>query len=175
MPDPNAEYAPYIHKTAKADAEKFIRTLKGLYLELKAQITETESQVSVALRLKTDLHLKRLADKFGKSEATMETITKGISKLISLGEPDESPAMQTYQFWEKKFEELSTKVKDAEGEIGEAIAVHQQPAPPVAQTEQGAARPGMIKANDPLKPKDLQLDDKPSVLRLFKQEFQVYY
>ena len=57
-----AEYAPYNNKTAKADAEKIKRNLKGLYLKLKAQSNETEAQVSVALKLKTDLHLDRLSE-----------------------------------------------------------------------------------------------------------------
>ena len=169
------DYAPYIHKTAKADAEKLIRNLKGLHRKLKAQNTETESQVSVAQKLKTDLHLNRLAENFAKSKATMETMTNDVSKLISLGEPEDSDAMTLFNSWEKEFQELSTRVKDAETEIGEAVAARQQPVPPVAQAEQGAPRPGMIKANDPLKPKELQLDDKPSVLRLFKKEFQDYY
>ena len=176
MPDPNAEdFAPYNNKTAKENAEKTIKKLKGLYVELEAQNFEAESQVSVALKLKTDLHVNRLAQKFELSNATWTTITKDISKLTSLGEPEGSAAMTLYETWKTEFRKLSTKVKDAETEIGEAIAERQQPAPPGAQAEQGAPRPGMIKANDPLKPKELQLDDKPSVLRLFKREFLDYY
>ena len=176
MPDPNAEdFAPYNNKTAKENAEKTIKKLKGLYLELKAQIFEAESQVSLALKLKTDLHVNRLTERFKLCNYTWTTITKDVSKLVSLGEPEGSTAMTLYGTWEKQFQELSTKVNEAEGEIGEAIAERQLQAPPVAQAERGAPRPGMIKANDPLKPKELQLDDKPSVLRLFKREFQDYY
>ena len=94
------EYAPYIHKTAKADAEKIIRNLKGLHRELKAQSTETESQITVALKLKTQLHLDRLSEKFALSNATMATMTTNVSKLISLGEPEESPTMQLFDSWE---------------------------------------------------------------------------
>ena len=166
-----AEYAPYNNKTAKADAEKIKRNLKGLYLKLKAQSNETEAQVSVALKLKTDLHLDRLSEKFTLTLATMGAMTEDVTKLLNLGEPDDSQALKDYESLEKKFGELSVVVKNAEGEIGEAIA-SRQPAVPL---DQGARGPGSIKANDPLKPKELQLDDKPSVLRLFKKEFQDYY
>ena len=90
-------------------------------LELKAQNFEVDNQVSVALKLKTDLHVNRLAQKFELSNATWTTITKDVSKLVSLGEPEGSTAMTLYGTWEKQFQELSTKVNEAEGEIGEAI------------------------------------------------------
>ena len=165
------DFAPYIHKTAKADAERIKRNLKGQYLKLKVQNDETEAQMNVALRLKTDLHLERLSEQFKLSRAFMRAMTDDVSKLLSLGEPDNSQTMQDYGSWEKEFKELSISVKNAEGEIGEAIANRQPAVPP----DQGARGPAQIKANDPLKPKELQLDDKPSVLRLFKKEFQDYY
>ena len=87
------EYAPYIHKTAKADAEKLKRNLKGLYVKLKVQSVETESQVDVAIRLKRKLHLDRLAEKFVLAMATMGSMTEDVSKLITLGEPEDSEAM----------------------------------------------------------------------------------
>ena len=174
-PGDEEDFAPYSNKTAKANAEKIIRNLRGHYLKLKSQNSETENQVSVALELKTDLHLKRLLENFALSKATMATITDDISKLMGLGEPDGSPALTNFGSWETKFDQLSKKVKDAEVEIGKAMAARQPLVPQEVQADQGARRPPSIKANDPLKPKELQLDDKPSVLRLFKREFKDYY
>ena len=138
------DFAPYIHKTAKADAERIKRNLKGQYLKLKVQNDETEAQMNVALRLKTDLHLERLSEQFKLSRAFMRAMTDDVSKLLSLGEPDNSQAMQDYRSWEKEFKELSISVKNAEGEIGEAIA-NRQPAVPL---DQGARGPAQIIAND---------------------------
>ena len=92
------DFAPYIHKTAKADAEKIKRNLKGQYLKLKVQNDETEAQMNVALRLKTDLHLERLSEQFKLSRAFMRAMTDDVSKLLSLGEPDNSQVMQDYGF-----------------------------------------------------------------------------
>ena len=143
-----AEYAPYNNKTAKADAEKIKRNLKGLYLKLKAQSNETEAQVSVALKLKTDLHLDRLSEKFTLTLATMGAMTEDVTKLLNLGEPDDSQALKDYETLEKKFGELSVVVKNAEGEIGEAIASRQPAAPAVVPLDQGARGPAQIIAND---------------------------
>ena len=141
MPDPNAkDFAPYNNKTAKENAEKTIKKLKGLHRELKAQNFEAESQVTVALKLKTQLHLDRLSETFALSNATMTTMTKDVSKLISLGEPENSTTMQLFDSWEKEFQKLSTRVKDAEAEIGEAIAERQQTVPPVAQNNETALK-----------------------------------
>ena len=174
--DGDEEFAPYTNKTAKVKADKYKNHLRGLYLKLKAQNAETESQMSVALKLKTELHLNRLVENFALSRATMAAIVEDVAELTYLGEPDDSDAMKTYESWDKKFKELSTSVKDAEGSIGEAIA-NRQPvqAAAVAVADEGARRPNLPKANDPLKPRELQLDDKPSVLRLFKREFEDYY
>ena len=98
------DYAPYNNKTAKENAEKIIKRLKGLYLKLKTQNFEAESQVSVALKLKTDLHVNRLTEKFELSNATWTTITDDVSKLMSFGEPEDSPAMKLYGTWKKTFQ-----------------------------------------------------------------------
>ena len=172
----NDEFGPYGSKTAKQNAEKLKNHLRSLYVKLKSRNKETENEISVALELKTDLHLKRLVDTFALSKATIAEIVEDVGKLICLNEPDDSAAMQEYNSWDRQFTELSEKVRDAESKIGKAMAeaVRQQPAA-VAAAAPGAQRPNLIKANDPLRPKELQLDDKPSVLRLFKREFEDYY
>ena len=170
------EFAPYASKAKKAEAEKIKNNLRSLYLKLESQNGVAKSQVSVALELKTDVHLKRLVDNFDLSKATMAEIVEDVGKLMRLNEPDESAAMQEFRSQKQTFEQLLTKVTDAETEIGKAMAaaVQQQPAAAAAAAP-GAQRPNLIKANDPLRPKELQLDDKPSVLRLFKREFEDYY
>ena len=176
MTNGNQDFAPYSSNTAKQNAEKIKNNLRGLYLKLKSQNDDTESQISVAQKLKTDLHLKRLVENFALSKATMAEILEEMGKLMRLNEPNDSDAMQEYNTYDQSFKELRTKVSDAETEIGEAMAqaVQQQQAAAAAATP-SAQKPGQIKANDPLRPKELQLDDKPSVLRLFKREFEDYY
>ena len=95
--DGDEEFAPYTNKTAKVKADKYKNHLRGLYLKLKAQNAETESQMSVALKLKTELHLNRLVENFALSRATMAAIVEDVAELTYLGEPDDSDAMKTYE------------------------------------------------------------------------------
>ena len=123
-------FAPYSSKTAKQNAEKHKNNLRRLYLKLRSQNDDTECQISVAQKLKTDLHLKRLVDNFALSKATMAEIVEEIGKLMLLNEPNDSDAMQEYNTCDESFKELRTKVSEAETEIGEAMAQALQQQPP---------------------------------------------
>ena len=136
------EFAPYASKAKKAEAEKIKNNLRSLYLKLESQNGAARSQVSVALELKTDVHLKRLVDNFDLSRATMAEIVEDAGKLMRLNEPDESAAMQEFRSQKQTFEQLLTKVTDAETEIGKAMAeaVRQQPVA-AGPPQPGAQRP----------------------------------
>ena len=146
MTNADENFAPYSSKTAKQNADKIKNNLRRLYLKLRSQNNETDKEISVALELKTDLHLKRLVDTFALSKATIVEIVEEVGKLICLNEPDDSLAMQEYNSWNNRFEELSKKVKDAESEIGKAMAEAAQQQQAVAGPAQpGAQRPNLIR------------------------------
>ena len=169
------DLGPYATKADKKAAEKMINQLRGQFRTLKVQFEETDGQISVATELKTELHQTRLSDNFAECKAIMKDVIKKVNELDALNEPEDSPTMTEYISWEGQFAQLSTRVKDAEKVIGKAMAekLAQQPAPVMAVAQ--GPRPGLPKANDLLRPKELQLDDKPSILRLWKREFQDYF
>ena len=168
--------APYATLTDKKKAAKVKNHIRGLIKSLENQCDATTSQLTLAEELKTDLHVARLQAHFNKCEATVSAINDDVCELTYLGEPDDSDIFTVVNSWRTTFKNLRKQVNDAELAIERAkSAVVQQPA---AQSGAGlpvASRPTLPKANDLLKPRELQLDDKPSVLRLFKRKFQDYY
>ena len=83
---------------------------------LRTRCADTTNQVSVARKLKTDLHVTRMRDLHDKCESTMTEINTEIATLIPLGEPDTT--LTQYDDWEKLYTKVSKDVKDAEEEIG---------------------------------------------------------
>ena len=102
MPDPDPPPAnPYGTVANRNKAETIKNQLRSLYMTLKLQVDETKAQVSLAKELKTDLHITRFLDHHAEAKATMFEITRdNIGKLVTLGEPDGSPTMVTYNTWE---------------------------------------------------------------------------
>ena len=133
-PTDTDDLGPYTTKKDKALAEKLINQLRGQFRTLKVQFEETDGQISVATELKTELHQTRLSDNFAECKAIMKDIIKNVNVLDTLNEPKDSPTMTEYSSWETQFNQLSTRVKDAEKVIGKAMAekLAQLPAPAVA-------------------------------------------
>ena len=177
-PVPEGKWGPYATKKDMVEAETLHKHITGLIRTLKTSCDGTSNQVSVAKELKTDLHVARMLKSFDKCETTMELINEAAAQLLMLAEPPESEIMKQCNSWVSTYTQLAQEVAEAEVEVGKAKANAnaQPPAPPAAPTAGGGPRvPGMPKANDLLRPKELQADDKPSVLRLWKREFQDYY
>ena len=160
--------------TAKKEAEKIKGRLRGLYKSLEAHCDETTAQVNVTKKIKSDLHLGRLGDNFALCQTTMNKILADIETLSSLGEQEDSKLMKDHDVWYNKYKVVSEAVKDAEVEVAEARLVAPRPLA-AAAFDGGSRKPQLPKANDLLRPKELQLDDKPSILRLWKREFQDFY
>ena len=165
---------PYGTATNKKNAEKLKNQLRGLYTTLESQRKDTDKQVTVALELKTDLHIQRVLERYAACKATRDKVTDKIAELQALGEPDGTQTMNDFQSWQNTISELEDKVNQAEIDIQKEIKAQAQVATPLGAPND-TRRPPLPKANDMLKPRELQLDDKPSVLRLFKREFQDYY
>ena len=165
---------PYGTTTNENKAKKLKNLLKGLYTTLERQQKGADKQVTVALELKTDLHIQRVLERFAEVAATMDKVTGNVADLQALGEPDGSDTLTAFESWKTTISELEDKVNQAEIDIRKEIKTQAQVATPLGASGD-TRRPPLPKANDILKPRELQLDDKPSVLRLFKREFQDYY
>ena len=171
------KWGHYATKKDMEEAKTLINHLTGLFRTMKSSCHDAANQVSVTKELKSDLHIERMLKTFEKCKTTMELINEEAAQLLMLAEPPESEVMKQCNTWEATYMTLATNVAEAEMEVGRAKAnAPPPPAPPAAPAEGGAPRvPGLPKSNDLLKPKELQADDKPSVLRLWKREFQDYY
>ena len=155
----------------KSEAKKLKSQLGGHYKALKERLDNADRQFSISASLKTDFHIKRMREQFSKAESSMETIRDIYTKLLALEETSDQTT-KTYEGWVGTFNKTRDQFFETEQAIVQPAAAQNllQPVGP-----QGSARPGEPKANDLLKPKDLEYDDKPSVLRLWKEDFTDYY
>ena len=72
---------PYGTTTNENKAKKLKNLLKGLYTTLERQQKGADKQVTVALELKTDLHIQRVLERFAEVAATMDKVTGNVADL----------------------------------------------------------------------------------------------
>ena len=74
-----------------------------------------------------------------------------------------------------KYEDYLKKVEDECDKVEKSLATPATAQPVAPATADNSRPPPMPKANDLLKPPQLQVDDKPSVLRQFKKDYKIFF
>ena len=164
-PDPDQEALAAKRKSLKSQLAAHYKVLNQRCIDAGKQISTTEA-------LGTDHHIALMREMFKKAQTTMDKIMEIYCEVLPL-EEDSQRTTQTYDSYLATFSDVKDKLDAAEKKVT------QPQASAVVPTQQTGGpndrKPGDPKANDLLKPKELEYDDKPSVLRLWKKDFQDYY